>query len=117
MRPWKTGFVRLARALKTPVVPVAFIGGEECLPGFGPLRALRPILGTIVPIPLAPVPLPTRWKVIFHEPIDVSGDDDPHLAAQRVSTVVQSTLRAESKDRPLRRLQSLAHSLLKNGGR
>ncbi|WP_437626802.1 lysophospholipid acyltransferase family protein [Sorangium sp. So ce1151] len=72
MRPWRTGFVRLAAALGAAVVPVAILGGEESLPSLAPIRFLKPLTGTLLPLPLSPLPLPARWKVIFHEPVRIS---------------------------------------------
>jgi 1-acyl-sn-glycerol-3-phosphate acyltransferase len=69
MREWNRGFVRLAMALEAPIVPVAVFGGEECFPVAWTVKLLEPLIGSVVGLPLAPVPLPARWKVVFHEPV------------------------------------------------
>lgn len=61
------GFVRLARRTKTPVVPFAFIGGEEMCPSFSRAEPLAKLLGTpYVPIVPWVVPLPAPVKVRIH---------------------------------------------------
>jgi 1-acyl-sn-glycerol-3-phosphate acyltransferase len=69
MAPWRTGFVRLALARDAQIVPWCILGGEECLPTLSTIRVLQPLLGSIAPLPLTPLPLPTRWKIIVLPPI------------------------------------------------
>ncbi|BDG07301.1 1-acyl-sn-glycerol-3-phosphate acyltransferase [Anaeromyxobacter paludicola] len=106
MRPWSRGFVRAAAALGARVVPAAVLGGEECLPVAWTVRLLEPVIGSIVGLPLTLVPLPSRWKVIFHPPVPVSAADGEARAsaelASRVQRTVQETLDREA--RPLARL-------------
>jgi 1-acyl-sn-glycerol-3-phosphate acyltransferase len=114
MRPWRRGFVRVAAALDAPVVPVAVLGGEECLPVAWTVRRLEPLVGSIFGLPLAGVPLPSRWKIVFHPPLRVEGDARRVLKdhasadafARRVRAVVEATLDREAAARPLARLSS-----------
>jgi 1-acyl-sn-glycerol-3-phosphate acyltransferase len=97
MHRWARGFVRLASARHAPVVPVAVFGGEECLPVAWTVRFLEPLIGSIVGLPLSLVPLPARWKIVFHEPVYVPARalTDPSLCndmAQRIQDTVQGTL-------------------------
>jgi 1-acyl-sn-glycerol-3-phosphate acyltransferase len=69
MRPWHTGFVRVAAERAATIVPVAIVGGEECLPVVSTIRFLKPLIGTILPLPLVMFPLPSSWKFIFLEPV------------------------------------------------
>lgn len=116
MRRWAGGFVRLASARHAPVVPVAVFGGEECLPVAWTVRFLEPLIGSIVGLPLSPVPLPARWKVVFHEPVHVPDRvlTDPSVCseiAQRIQDTVQDTLdRHSSRKAP--RLVSIGPELL-----
>jgi len=116
MRRWRTGFVRLAAARGAPIVPVAVLGGEECFPVAWTLRFLRPLLGSVVPVPLLALPLPSRWKVVFHEPVYLdaallrSEFDDPSAFRQQARGLadtlrgtVQETLDRETEHRPLAR--------------
>lgn len=115
MREWNRGFVRLAMARNAPVVPVAVLGGEECLPVAWTVKALEPLIGSIVGLPLAPVPLPARWKIVFHEPEQVSprsgpagmGPEQCNAIARRLRAVVQDTLEREAARRPMARLSTL----------
>jgi 1-acyl-sn-glycerol-3-phosphate acyltransferase len=122
MRRWRTGFAHLAAARGAPIVPVAVIGGEECLPVAWTLRFLRPFLGTILPVPLFALPLPARWKIVFHEPVELpdgASDDweqSPRWAMQRARRVaasiratVQRTLDREAEHRLLGRLARRLH--------
>src|SRR5512142_1673778 len=65
-------------------------------------------------MPLSPVPLPTRWKLVFHEPIELGASreaaTDPSYCtevARHVQRTVQRTLDEEASRRPLGRLSSL----------
>jgi 1-acyl-sn-glycerol-3-phosphate acyltransferase len=71
-----TGFVRLALATKTPIIPFGFIGGGEAIPTVVNSYALGKLMGApYVPITpyLVAVPLPVRLEVHFGEPIVFSG--------------------------------------------
>jgi 1-acyl-sn-glycerol-3-phosphate acyltransferase len=114
MHPWNRGFVRVAIARQAPIVPVAILGGEECLPVAWTVKVLEPLIGSIVGLPLSPVPLPSRWKVIFHEPIRLGVPREAikdhaycNEVARRVQEIVQQTLDREASGRTLRRLSSL----------
>ncbi len=109
MRPWSRGFVRVAAALDLPVVPVAVLGAEECLPVAWTVRLLEPLVGSAFGLPLAPVPLPARWRVAFHEPVRLAEDRRALLAdgarsaraALEIERIVQRTLDASARRRPL----------------
>src|SRR5262249_44264176 len=117
MRRWRTGFVHLAAALDAPIVPVAILGAEESLPVACTLRALQPFVGTVLPVPLSVLPLPARWKIVFHAPEmfhaerGADAEDDPKQAPRRarrvadaVRSIVQCTLDREAEHRLLGRL-------------
>ncbi len=76
------GFMRLALETKTPVVPVAVVGGEEQYPALANLTGLARLLGTpafpIIPQLFFgfPLPLPTRYRLYFGEPMLFEGDAD-----------------------------------------
>jgi 1-acyl-sn-glycerol-3-phosphate acyltransferase len=112
MREWSRTFVKLALVRNAIIIPVAVFGGEECLPVAWTVKILKPIIGSIVGLPLVPIPLPARWKVVFHEPIRVAStggrSDRQYCAdvANQVQDIVQKTLDREPHDHPLARLSS-----------
>jgi 1-acyl-sn-glycerol-3-phosphate acyltransferase len=79
LRPFRSGVAHMSARVQAPVVPVAVVGAEETsrplfrlarLPSFVPLPfipipTLAPLLG-----PLAMLPLPTKWRIRFGEPLD-----------------------------------------------
>jgi 1-acyl-sn-glycerol-3-phosphate acyltransferase len=87
-----TGFMRLAMKTRTPIVPVAILGGGEALPTIANSRALGQLLGApYVPIPayLLPVPLPVRMEVHYGEPIlfEGTGTEEDETIYAHVDTV------------------------------
>jgi 1-acyl-sn-glycerol-3-phosphate acyltransferase len=85
------GFVEVAVRTGSPIVPVAVVGSEEIYPKLGDSEALARLVGApFVPItPTFPwlgllglVPLPSRWRIEFGEPIDLS-DHPPEAASDR----------------------------------
>jgi 1-acyl-sn-glycerol-3-phosphate acyltransferase len=113
MHEWNRGFVKLAVARRAPIVPVAVFGGEESLPVAWTIKALEPLIGSILGLPLVPVPLPARWKIVFHAAVDASERDGSmgakqHAAAvtRRLQRTVQGTLDREARGHALARLSS-----------
>lgn len=79
------GFMRLALATDTPIVPVAVVGSEEQAPGIANLRPLARLLGMpafpITPTfpllgPLGLIPLPVKYRIYFGKPMNFRGDPD-----------------------------------------
>lgn len=76
------GFVESALETGTPIVPVAVIGAEEIYPKLGESGILKRLTGApYIPVtptfpllgPFGLLPLPSRWRILFLEPIDLSG--------------------------------------------
>lgn len=103
------GFVETALRTGSPIVPVAVVGSEEIYPKLGESAALARATGApFVPItPTFPwlgvlglIPLPSRWRIEFCEPIDLSehppeAADDRRLVfdvAERVRETIQARL-------------------------
>ncbi len=101
------GFVKLCLRTRTPVVPVAILGGEET----NPLLARVEYLTRAIGIPYLPVtptfpllgpvgllPAPTKWKIFFGEPIDLSGHGaesaDDEILVGRLTEQVRSAIQA-----------------------
>jgi 1-acyl-sn-glycerol-3-phosphate acyltransferase len=80
-----TGFMRLALQTRTPVVPLAFIGGGDVLPTVMNLKSLGKLLGApyipITPYGL-PLPLPRPCEILYGEAMHFHGtgnEDDEHI--------------------------------------
>jgi 1-acyl-sn-glycerol-3-phosphate acyltransferase len=111
------GFVKLCLRTRTPIVPVAIVGGEETNPMLARVEYLTRALGVpYLPVtptfpalgPLGLLPAPTKWKIMFGEPIDLesygaeSADDEVLVGrlTERVRGAIQATLdRAVSERR------------------
>ncbi len=110
LAPFGQGFMRLALETKSPIVPVAVIGSEEQYPSVAKLQGLAKALG-MPAVPIIPqlfvgmlMPLPTKYRIHFGEPIYVSGDPDDEDAVidekvWRVQATVQSMLNRGLKER------------------
>jgi 1-acyl-sn-glycerol-3-phosphate acyltransferase len=85
------GFAEIALRTGAPIVPVAVVGSEEIYPKIGELPAVGRLLRVpyfpVTPAfpwfgPLGTIPLPSKWRIEFCEPIDVRGYG-PHAADDR----------------------------------
>jgi 1-acyl-sn-glycerol-3-phosphate acyltransferase len=85
------GFVELALRTQSPIVPVAVVGSEEIYPKIGEVPLLAKLAGApffpVTPTfpllgPLGAVPLPSKWRIEFCDPIEVS-DYGPDAAEDR----------------------------------
>lgn len=71
-----TGFVRIALQTGSPIVPFAFIGGEEALPTVYHAKTLaRLFRAPYFPVPpyLVPLPLPFPCQILYGEPMRFEG--------------------------------------------
>jgi 1-acyl-sn-glycerol-3-phosphate acyltransferase len=75
------GFVEIALRTGTPIVPVAVVGSEEIYPKLGEAPLLARLMGApffpLTPTfpwlgPLGVVPLPSKWRIEFCEPIETA---------------------------------------------
>jgi 1-acyl-sn-glycerol-3-phosphate acyltransferase len=110
------GFVKLALRTNSPIIPVAIVGAEEIHPMISNLNLLaRPLGLPYLPLtptfpllgPLGALPLPSKWKIRFGEPInleDYSAADakDPVKVMQlseEIRNKIQNMLSDLVKDR------------------
>ncbi len=105
------GFMRLAIETKTPIVPVAVVGAEEQYVNLGNLRWAARAFGMpvfpVIPqvfIPGGQLPLPTKYRLTFGEPMRFSGDpdDDDVVMGEKVWIVrqtIQSMINRGLKER------------------
>jgi 1-acyl-sn-glycerol-3-phosphate acyltransferase len=103
------GFIKLCLRTGTPIVPVAVLGAEETNPLLFKIEHLSKALGLpYLPVtptfpalgPLGLLPAPTKWRIQFGEPLDLSSygpeaADDELLVgklAERVRATIQGML-------------------------
>ena len=87
------GFVAAALKTGVPIIPTAIVGAEEIYPMLGDARTVARIMGLpYFPLtatfpwlgPLGLVPLPSKWIIMFGDPIDTTSfpegsEEDPML--------------------------------------
>jgi 1-acyl-sn-glycerol-3-phosphate acyltransferase len=75
------GFVEVALRTRSPIIPVAVVGAEEIYPMLGNSGLLAKVVGApFAPVtptmpwlgPLGLIPLPSKWRIEFCPPIDIS---------------------------------------------
>jgi 1-acyl-sn-glycerol-3-phosphate acyltransferase len=109
LQEFGNGFMRLALATHSPIVPVAVVGAEEQAPAFN-VRPLAKLFGApafpVVPAPpFFPIlPYPTRYRIYFGPPLRFAGDpddDDDEIdqLVKQVRNTIQSMLYTGLKER------------------
>ncbi len=95
------GFAEVALRTGAPIIPAAVVGSEEIYPKLADSPTLARATGApFVPItptfpwlgPFGLIPLPSRWRIEFCDPIDVSGfgaegADDPAIVLELTDQV------------------------------
>jgi 1-acyl-sn-glycerol-3-phosphate acyltransferase len=79
-----TGFMRLALATQSPIIPFAFLGGGEAVPTIANLELLGKLFGVpYVPLTpyLLPLPLPVQTELRFGAPLRFTGTGDESQGA------------------------------------
>jgi len=102
LTPFGLGFMRLAIETKTPIVPVALIGAEEQYVSLANLESIARVFKMpafpVIPqlfIPGGQLPLPTRYRLYFGEPMTFEGDaDDDDAVIEEKVWVVQKTVQS-----------------------
>jgi len=118
------GFVEVALRTRAPIVPVAVVGSEEIYPKLGDARPLARAVGApFVPVtptfpwlgPLGMVPLPSKWRMEFCEPIQVT-DYGPDAAEDRrllfdISEQVRETIQGKLYENLVKRRSAFVSPL------
>ena len=111
------GFVEIALRTGSPIIPVAVVGSEEIYPKIAEGRLLARAVGApFVPItptfpwlgPLGLIPLPSKWRIEFCDPIDVSGLGPAAAEDRRVVFEISEQVRETIQ-------QKLYENLVKRG--
>ncbi len=94
LKDFGLGFMRLALETATPIVPVAIIGSEEQAPAVLNLRSVGKLIGfPALPVTVTPIPLPTKYRLYFGDPLVFSGSaDDEDAELDKKVRVVKTTL-------------------------
>lgn len=96
------GFMRLALATDTPILPVAVIGAEEQYISVANMKSIAKALHMpafpVIPqlfLPGGQLPLPTRYRVSFGDPLYFRGDpDDDDAVIEEKVWVVKATVQS-----------------------
>lgn len=106
LQEFKRGFIRMALATGAPIIPTIVIGAEETHINLSQLKLSKFLRGVILPLPLNLLPLPSKWKIIFMEPIDLGADksrlDDREYVrdlAFKIQSQMQKRIRQELSKR------------------
>ncbi len=104
---FNVGFVELAIQYRVPIIPTSVIGGEEQYPALANIKPLADLMGVpyfpitpqmLLPPPFNLMPLPTKYKIRYGEPIELHREypehaiEDPDLMrklAKEVQDIVQ----------------------------
>lgn len=89
LQEFKRGFVRMALEAGTPIVPTLVIGAEESNINLSRLKLTKFLRGIIIPLPLNIIPLPSKWKIIFMEPIHLPYKKDAASDRELVKELAQ----------------------------
>ena len=107
LQEWRQGHCEMSIRYRAPVVPVGIVGAEEQIPQLAAVRLERGPL-PYLPIPATPLPLPTRYHILYGEPIrfdlqyEPEAADDPvvvRAAAARVRGAVEDLLARGLRER------------------
>ncbi|QRK08490.1 acyltransferase family protein [Archangium violaceum] len=101
------GFMRLALETNTPIVPIAVVGAEEQAPALMDVKPVAKLLGfPTFPVTVTglPLPLPTKYRIYFGDPLRFTGrpdDEDSELdkKVRTVKTAIQTMLNQGLKER------------------
>nr|WP_243866731.1 lysophospholipid acyltransferase family protein [Actinophytocola oryzae] len=99
------GFARTAMKAGVPIVPCSIVGAEEIYPKVADLKPLAKLLGLpylpVTPFfpllgPLGAIPLPTKWRIDFGEPIHTGlvdqAEADDHGVGLELAEYVRDTI-------------------------
>lgn len=69
LQEFKRGFIRLSLITGKPIIPVFVLGAEEAHINLGQIKFTKFLIGSVLPLPLNMIPLPTKWTIKFLPPL------------------------------------------------
>ncbi|MCO5142425.1 MAG: acyltransferase family protein [Oligoflexia bacterium] len=107
LQEFRRGFVRMAMATKSPIIPTVVIGAEETNINLSKIKLTKFLKGTVIPIPLNFIPLPAKWKIVFLPAIsmnkfkksDAANSKIVHEICDEVKFLIQSRIDQEIEKR------------------
>jgi 1-acyl-sn-glycerol-3-phosphate acyltransferase len=99
LQEFKRGFIRMALKAQAPIVPTLVIGAEETHVNLSRLKLTKFLRGLILPLPLNMLPLPSKWKIVFMEPVHL-----PYTADSAEDRELVRELAADLQDKMQERL-------------
>lgn len=110
-----TGFMRLAKKTKTPIVPFAFFGGGEAVPTITNAVTLGRLVGVpYIPITpwLAPMPIPAKLEIYYSEPMvfEGTGAEEDEVVQANVDRVKDRISQLIQLGKRRRRGELVAHA-------
>ena len=111
------GFVATAIRARAPIIPISVVGSEEIYPMVGDLAPVAKLFG-LPYFPVTPfwpwlgllgmIPLPSKWRIQFHPPVDVTGlpprsAEDQHMVMSLADDVRDTIQRGVYDNLKLRR--------------
>lgn len=106
LQEFKRGFIRMALQTGTPIIPTLILGAEETHVNLSRLKLTKLLRGIVIPLPLNLIPLPSKWKIIFMEPVVLpyepkaaSDRELVHELAEEIREKMQERLTQELKKR------------------
>jgi 1-acyl-sn-glycerol-3-phosphate acyltransferase len=98
----RAGYVQSAIRARAPIIPISVVGSEEIYPMVGDLGPVARLLGwpyfPVTPTfpllgPLGVVPLPSKWRIQFHQPVRTDLCAPADAADQRLVMTLNDTVR------------------------
>jgi 1-acyl-sn-glycerol-3-phosphate acyltransferase len=111
LKPFGLGFMRLALETNTPIVPVSVVGAEEQYISLANFERAGRLMG-MPALPIVPqlflgmpLPLPTRYRIRFGDPLHFEGDPDADdvVVESKVAQVRERIAAMIALDRAARR--------------
>jgi 1-acyl-sn-glycerol-3-phosphate acyltransferase len=79
LQEFKRGFLHMALQGKAPIIPIIVLGAEESQINLAQIKFSKYLRGTVIPLPLNLIPLPTKWEIHILPPLDLTFSEEQAL--------------------------------------